>query len=341
MVRIVWPNGSPQTEFRKDVDTTVVAEQRTKGSCPFLFTWNGERFVFVTDFMWSTPLGMYINAQDQGGFLQTAEWVKVRGDQLVPREGHYEVRINANLWETHYFDHLSLRVIDHPADTELFADERFMLVPSKPVYHLMEQTRPVARAWDHHGEDVTDLVRAIDGKYLDRAGRGRYQGITNDHWVEVDLGDDAPREGPVWLVAHGWIHPTDSSVNFALEQGQHERAASARAGSARRQGRMEGGPRQDRLPGREEQDRPVASRWPGRTGCRPSVPPPHEHGDLLGRVALRARARRRYPDRKGPASRCRGPAPPWYPGYVPGRPEFTRAARLRSHRLDAAGVGAT
>jgi tetratricopeptide (TPR) repeat protein len=223
VLRIVWPNGSSQIEFGRPIDQTVVADQRLKGSCPFLFTWNGERFVFVTDFMWSTPLGMYINAQDQGGFLQTREWVKVRGDQLVPRDGHYEVRVNANLWETHYFDHLALKVVDHPADTELFSDERFMLVPSEPVYHLTGPTRPVARAWDHRGADVTEIVRAIDGKYLDRAGRGAYQGITNEHWVEVDLGDDAPREGPVWLIAHGWLHPTDSSVNFAIEQGQHAR----------------------------------------------------------------------------------------------------------------------
>ncbi len=223
VLRITWPNGVPQIEPRQGIDQTIVAQQRLKGSCPFLFTWNGEKFVFVTDFMWSTPLGMYINAQDQGGFLQTSEWVKIRGDQLVPRDGKYEVRINANLWETHYFDHLALRVIDHPVDTEVFADERFMLKPSKPAYQVTGPTRPVAQAWDHHGADVTGIVRAIDGKYLDRAGRGRYQGITNDHWVEVELGNDAPREGPVWLLASGWMHPTDSSVNYAIEQGQHER----------------------------------------------------------------------------------------------------------------------
>ena len=223
VLRIKWPNGTSQVEFGKEADQTFVAEQRLKGSCPFLFTWNGERFVFVTDFMWSTPLGMYINAQDKGGFLQTTEWVKIRGDQLVPRDGHYEVRVNANLWETHYFDHISLRVVDHPPDTEMFVDERFALEPSKPAYHLTGPTVPVARATDHLGADATSEVRAIDGVYLDRAGRGLYQGISNDHWVEVDLGEDAPREGPVWLVAHGWIHPTDSSVNFALEQGGNTR----------------------------------------------------------------------------------------------------------------------
>jgi hypothetical protein len=223
VVRIQWPNGLFQVEFRPDPDRVFSPQQRLKGSCPFLFTWDGERFVFVTDFMWSTPLGLYINAQSRGGFLQSREWVKVRGDQLVPRDGHYEVRAQANLWETHYFDHLALHVIDHPPDTELFADERFALGPAEPTFHLTGPTRPVARATDHHGGDATEVVRAVDAVYLDRCGRGLYQGITNDHWVEVDLGDDAPRDGPAWLVARGWVHPTDSSINFALEQGTNAR----------------------------------------------------------------------------------------------------------------------
>jgi hypothetical protein len=70
---------------------------------------------------------------------------------------------------------------------------------------------------------VTDLVRARDGRYLDRAGRGLYRGVTNDHWVEVDLGAGAPREGPLYLLAHGWLHPTDSSINAAIEQSGHDR----------------------------------------------------------------------------------------------------------------------
>ncbi len=30
-----------------------------------------------------------------------------------------------------------------------------------------------------------------------------------------------PKEGPVYLLAHGWIHPTDSSINRALEHAKH------------------------------------------------------------------------------------------------------------------------
>jgi hypothetical protein len=197
--------------------------QRLKGSCPFLFAWSGEQFDFVTDFMWSTPLGMYINADDKGGFLQTTDWVKVPGKQLALKDGQYELRVNANLWETHFFDHLALMVVDHPAGCELFVDERFQMQPADPAFHLTETPLNVAHAWDHLGNDATAELQSNDGVYLDRSGRGRYQGVTRDHWVEVDLGDNAPSAGPLWLIARGWVHPTDSSVNYALEQGQHER----------------------------------------------------------------------------------------------------------------------
>jgi Tfp pilus assembly protein PilF len=223
VVRIQWPNGIVQIEFRPEVDQTFSPQQRLKGSCPFLFAWNGERFAFVADFMWGTPLGMYINAQATGGGGPTTEWIRVRGDQLVPQDGKYELRAQANLWETDYFDRLALHVIDHPSGTELFVDERFALEPTAPAFHLTEPPRTVAKAWDHRGNDVTDIVRADDGVYLDRCGRGPYQGVTAEHWVEVDLGDDAPTAGTVWLIARGWIHPTDSSINYAMEQGLHTR----------------------------------------------------------------------------------------------------------------------
>jgi tetratricopeptide (TPR) repeat protein len=226
VARFQWTNGTTQAEFDLPGDQAVSVEQRLTGSCPFLFTDDGHDMQFVADFMWGTPLGMYINAQAKGGFAQTEERVKIRGDQLVPRDGSYDVRVTADLWETHFFDHLSLIVVDHPADTEVFVDERFSIKPSPPAVHVTAPPRPIARALDDRGQDVTDIVRVIDGRYLDTFGRGKFQGVTRDHYVEADLGDDAPTEGPVWLLASGWIHPTDSSLNVAIEQGNHDRPRS-------------------------------------------------------------------------------------------------------------------
>ena len=221
VVRIVWPNGSVQAEFDLKADQEVAAEQRLKGSCPMLFAHDGKGVQFITDLIWRSPLGLRINAQDTAAAMQTEDWVRVRGDQLAPLDGYYDLRVTAELWETHYFDHLSLMVVDHPEGTEVFVDERFA-VPQPPLKaFLTTPPTPVKRATDHHGTDVTGRVAARDGKYPDAIGRGRYQGITGEHWLELDLGAESSENEPGALVGFGWVHPTDSSINVAISQGRH------------------------------------------------------------------------------------------------------------------------
>jgi tetratricopeptide (TPR) repeat protein len=222
VARIIWPNGSVQAEFDLKADQVTKAEQRLKGSCPWLFTYNGREMEFVTDFIWRSPLGLKINAQDTAGVAQTEDWVKIRGDQLVAKDGFYDVRITADLWETHFFDHVSLMTVDHPENTEIFVDERFAIPPPELKAHVTTPPRPVQRVQDDGGRDVTEYIRAKDGRYLDFFGRGRYQGVTRDHYIEIEIGDDAPRAGLLWLVAYGWVHPTDSSINVAIGQGKSD-----------------------------------------------------------------------------------------------------------------------
>ncbi|AMV38364.1 FG-GAP-like repeat-containing protein [Planctomyces sp. SH-PL62] len=222
VARVVWPNGTSQAEFDVEANRTIVAEQRLKGSCPFVYAFDGEEVRFVTDFLWRSPLGLRINAQDTAGVSQTEDRIKIRGDQLAAREGEYDVRVTAELWETHYWDHISLMVVDHPEETEIHIDERFARKPPTLEVRVTDRPVAVASAVDDQGRDVTDVVRARDGRYLDTFGRGFYQGVTRDHWVEVDLGEAPPGDRKLVLVAEGWIHPTDSSINVALGQGRHE-----------------------------------------------------------------------------------------------------------------------
>jgi hypothetical protein len=219
VARIVWPNGNAQAEFGTAVDDVIVAEQRLKGSCPWVFAWDGTQMGFVTDFLWRSPLGLRINAQDTAGVTQTEDWVRIAGEQLRPREGFYDVRITAELWETHFFDHVSLLVVDHPADTEMFVDERFL--PSQPqslAPRAMRVLGPVTAARDGHGREVTDVVAKRDGKYLATFARGPYQGIAEEHFVEFGLGPHVNADR-LTLIASGWIYPTDSSINVAIGQG--------------------------------------------------------------------------------------------------------------------------
>ncbi|HKQ53721.1 MAG TPA: FG-GAP-like repeat-containing protein [Pyrinomonadaceae bacterium] len=225
VIRIVWPNGSVRAEFDIKSDQTITAEQRLKGSCPFLFAFDGREMKFVKDAVpWSSAIGLRINTLGTARVEATEEWYKINGNQLAPRDGYYDLRVTGELWETYYYDQLALVVVDHPSGTDIFVDERFVIPPAKLAVTTTQTPRPVARAVDDNGQDVTDTVSELDGKYLDTFGRGQYQGITRDHYVEIDLGQDAPASGPLYLIAQGWMHPTDSSINVAVSQGQNYRA---------------------------------------------------------------------------------------------------------------------
>ncbi|MES1258269.1 MAG: FG-GAP-like repeat-containing protein [Acidobacteriota bacterium] len=219
VARIVWPNGSVQAEFELKPNLSILAEQRLKGSCPMLFAWDGRRMSFVKDGApWSPALGLHINAQAVAGIHQTEEWFKVPGDRLVERNGVYDLRVTAELWETFYIDHYSLKVVDHPEGTEIFTDERFAVEAPPLKIFTVAKPQPFARAADDLGNDVRETVRDADATYLDTFGRGRYQGVTRDHWVEMELPAGAPAAGSLYLVASGWMHPTDATVNIALGQ---------------------------------------------------------------------------------------------------------------------------
>jgi len=217
--RLLWPNGVAQAEFDLASNQAVLAEQRLSGSCPYLWAWNGRAMAFVKDCNWDSPLGLKINAQDTAGVVATQDWVKVRADQLKPLDGNLELRLSADLWESHFFDTVGVLAVDHPGSQEAWVDERFA-IPIPPLQvEASGPLHPFRFAHDDRGRDVSRTVRDLDSKYLD-VGRGQYQGVTRPHWVELDL-SDAPATAPLWLIAQGWLHPTDSSINVALGQGRH------------------------------------------------------------------------------------------------------------------------
>ncbi|MEQ1807842.1 MAG: CRTAC1 family protein, partial [Burkholderiaceae bacterium] len=225
IIRVHWPHGVVQAEFDAQADQAVATEQRLKGSCPFLFAWDGKRMNFVKDAVpWGSAIGLRINTIGTASIAATEEWYRVGRDELVARDGHYDLRITAELWEVYYYDQFSLMTVDHPEGTEVFVDERFVIPPVKPDVVVVATPQPLASAVDDRGQDVSAILATLDGKAVDRFGRGQYQGVTRDHYVELELGDKAVATvGPLYLVAHGSLRPTDSSINVALSQGSRWR----------------------------------------------------------------------------------------------------------------------
>lgn len=225
VVRVVWPNGTVRAEFGVKADQEVVTEQRLKASCPFLYAYNGKQMEFVKDAVpWGSAIGLRINTLGSAQIAATGEWYKIGRDQLVPHDGYYDLRITAELWEVYYYDYIALMTVDHPVGTEIFVDERFVIPPLKLGITTVAMPHKIARAIDDNGQDVTDIVSTLDGRAVATFGRGQYQGVTRDHYLEIDLGEDATKSGPLYLIAQGSIHDTESSVNVAITQGNRWRA---------------------------------------------------------------------------------------------------------------------
>ncbi len=230
VLRVEWTNGVPQTIYFPGTDQDVLELEQLKGSCAFLYTWDGKQFRFVTDVMWRSALGMPLGIM--GGTSKTAyapagasqEFLRIPGDALQPRNGRYVLQFTEELWETAFLDEIRLLAVDHPDSVEIFVDERF--VPPGPVqlrtFQAVRRGPPLS-AVDHRGTDVLPALRDRDDVYVSNFTPTRYQGIVEPHHVTLDLGKDAGRAGTL-LFLRGWIYPTDASINIALGQQQDLRA---------------------------------------------------------------------------------------------------------------------
>lgn len=218
--RIVWPNGLIQAEFNLKPDQAVLAQQRLKGSCPFLFTWDGHGMQFIKDVApMSAPLGAHLNATSLEPIGQTQQWFKIGGEQLASHDGYYDLRLTDEYWETYYIDYYSLLVVDHPHGSQMYVDERVADPPAALKFYVTSDARAFAGAKDDTGRDVSAAIEKLDGNYLNTFGAGQYQGLTRDHWVELELPADAPRAGPLYLTGDGFLHPWDDTITMARSQG--------------------------------------------------------------------------------------------------------------------------
>lgn len=211
-VRIVWPDAVQHAvlDVPAGAPQPIVEEQRRPDSCPLLFSWDGERWAFVTDFLGVGGIGFLI-APGVYGPPDPTETVKVEAPLVRARDGKIVFKIHEAMEEVCYVDHADLEVVDHPADVTVFPDERFAGEPPFPDGRTLAYRReilPVA-ARDGAGADVTERVAAIDRRYPDSFRlHPRLLGATDEAVLELDFGDRlagvAPGD-PIALFAHGWI----------------------------------------------------------------------------------------------------------------------------------------
>jgi Flp pilus assembly protein TadD len=192
-VRAIWPAGIVQAETEFPalagghfLSLNLTELDRKPSSCPYLYTWNGGRFEFVTDFMGGGEMG-YLEEPGRYNKPDPEEYVRIRGDQLQEQDGHYELRVTNELEEAMFVDKLQLLAIAHPAGTEVYPNEG-MSDPPKPFkLFFTEGARPPLSAVDEHEHDVLVLVSRMDRRWPDDFKLERIRGYAAEHTLTMKL----------------------------------------------------------------------------------------------------------------------------------------------------------
>jgi hypothetical protein len=222
VVRTVFTNGVPQNLFDQKARSVVTEVQQLKGSCPFVYAYDGAagEWSFVSDALGRAPIGLLYDGVHLAG-ADPKEWLLIDGSKLSPtKDGELLIDYTEELWEAAYLDEATLMAVDHPAGTRIVPNERTVPEPLERKLFTATRPRPVRRALSTvRGvtRDVTEALRLEDALYVSPGPETAYQGVRDEHVLELDLGPLAKGDRVV-LFLTGWIFYTDTSINVSLSQ---------------------------------------------------------------------------------------------------------------------------
>lgn len=220
VVRVTWPNQVVQNtvDAATDAAISVKESERLASSCPFLYVWNGKRFVFFTDILGDAPIG---ELAPDGTYLKPNPQDLIRlGGGIKEKNGQYVFQLTDEMREVDYFDRLRLLAVDHPANEDVYSNETYSPAPVEPALYLVRKKRFPVSAVDDHGRNILPLIRYADGRYPTDFRRNRILGLAAPHSITLDLGK-FPQASRVALWLQGWVFWTDSNASRALMANPH------------------------------------------------------------------------------------------------------------------------
>lgn len=224
VIRVLWPSGILQAEAAaleaqaKPLTGVIKVEEldRKPSSCPFLFTWNGTRFEFLTDFLGGGEMG-YWEGPGRRNVPDPDEYVRIPGDKLQPRDGRLELRVTNELEEALFLDRAQLVAITHPAGTEIYPNEGLRAKADPFRLFTARETRPLAAAVDEHGHDMLERLREMDRQFPDDFVKESVRGYAAEHSLTLTL-PPADATGRRLLLMTGWTDYSFSGDNVAAHQ---------------------------------------------------------------------------------------------------------------------------
>jgi tetratricopeptide (TPR) repeat protein len=219
-VRLLWPTGVPQDEIELTARKTQSIEEldRRGSSCPVLFSWNGREYEFIADMIGPGVVGHWV-APGERDVPDPDEYLKVAARSVRLKNGLLSFRFMEPMEETVYLDNVKLLAIDHPANIEVNANERFVSAPPFPEFRVIatRDARIPVSAQDDQGRDVLPLLAKKDHKYVTTFEGLPFAGFAKLHWVELDLGTWDPTK-PLRLLIDGYTDYFTATSMYAADQ---------------------------------------------------------------------------------------------------------------------------
>lgn len=220
VVRLLWPTGVYQDEIDLAANEPheILEIDRRGSSCPVLFAWNGSRYELISDVIGAAVIGHWVGP-NQRDLPDPDEYIKVDGSRLQPRNGRLSFTFAEPMEEVNYLDQARLVAVDHPAEFDIYPNERFVANPPFPEFKIITAQHPhlPAGAWDDQGRDVLPLLRETDHHYVTGFKLLHFAGFAEPHALILDLGIWDPSR-PLHLLLDGFTEYFTANSMYAAYQ---------------------------------------------------------------------------------------------------------------------------
>jgi tetratricopeptide (TPR) repeat protein len=224
-IRVLWSSGIVQSETDLAVITSKKSEflkiqevDRKPASCPYLYTWNGEKFEFITDFLGGGEMGGWAGKNNYN-FPDSDEFVRIAPDKLKAKNGFYEIRVTNELEEVMYLDKVKLVAVEHDADAEIYPNEGLgKSEASKESIVSTNNAHPPISATNSNGENVLLKIKELDRVFYDDFKAQEIRGYADTHSLTLNLDDKKGFNGRTILLLTGWTDYAFSSDNVRASQ---------------------------------------------------------------------------------------------------------------------------
>jgi parallel beta-helix repeat protein len=176
---------------RNYVDSTQYNFGEPSGSsCPFLYTWNGSGYSFISDMSTEGKL----NAKT----LYPDDYLKIDGNQLQPQDDKYNLQVTEEYDEISFIDQLKLITVDHSPDVDVF--NGLTRQDSHSIYTVSKNPSPIVSCVDVLGNDCLSAVSAKDGIFT----MSPVDNVTN--LVTLNLGNLSGSPEIKLIVSYSWVN---------------------------------------------------------------------------------------------------------------------------------------